>query len=260
VLKRFPPDSSTTESVDHRQIRIDIEGTFNVRDVGGLAVTGGGRIRSSLLYRGDAIDAVTDAGFDSLVKLRLRTVIDLRESVERRHPQPDLGADVNMERMQILRDRFNYEHYGGLSSLYAAILDGAGEELAAVIGRLAEPGCLPALVHCSAGKDRSGLVIGLLLAAVGVPDAAIASNYAVTEANFVGEARDRALQRAADAGLSVQRLAVMVGSPVEAMTEALAHVRRRAGTVTDYLLGNGLKRGAPQRLRAALVEGDGLTP
>lgn len=225
-----------------------------MRDIGGLPVAGGGNVRPHLLFRGDAIDAVTDNGAQSLRDLRLHTIIDLREPVERTLPQPDLGADVDMRQMPILRGRFDYTRFEGISDLYAAVLDDAGEELAAVINVLAQPDALPALVHCTAGKDRTGLVIGLILAALEVPDAAVASNYAITEANFVGPARERALKRAADADLPAQRLAVLVGSPPEAMLCALAHVRDSAGSVPDYLIGRGLSRDALRTLHDALVD------
>lgn len=237
-----------------QQVRLDVEGTFNLRDVGNLPVAGGGCIRPHLLYRGDAIDAVTAAGAEALRRLKLHTVVDLRDAAECKLTQPNFGLSADIQRMPILRGRFEYECFGGISDLYTAIIDGAGVELAAAITVLARPNAFPALVHCTAGKDRTGLVIALLLAALDVPDDAVVQDYALTEVNFVGEARAEALRRAAEAGVGAQRLAVLMGSPAEAMRHALAHVRNLAGSVAEYLAAHGVTSGQLQQLRAALVE------
>jgi protein-tyrosine phosphatase len=233
--------------------RIDIEGTFNLRDVGGLPVAAGGTIRSRLLYRGDALDALSDAGITALRKLQLRTIIDLREPVERRG-QHALDADVQYTQIPILRNRLEYGDYEEIAQLYTAIIDVAGEEIAKTIARLAEPKTLPALVHCTAGKDRTGLVVGLLLAALGVPDDAVAANYALTAVNFTQEARARALKRALEAGLPAQKLAAMVGSPPQLMLDALEHVRATNGTVPGYLTAHGLHASALADLRQTLID------
>ncbi|WP_197515406.1 tyrosine-protein phosphatase [Mycobacterium sp. E1747] len=240
-------------SIVRRPARLDIEGTFNLRDVGDLPVAGGGTIRSHLLYRGDAIDAVTESGADALRRLNLRTVIDLREPAECKRPGPDLGDLVKVTRIQVFRDRFDYGNFHGIDDLYAAILDAAGSDLAAAISVLAQPNALPALVHCTGGKDRTGLVIGLLLAALNVPIDAVASEYALTAVNFVGEARTRGLKRAAEAGVPAQQIAVLLGSPAEAMTHALTHVVNTAGSVAEYLTAHGVTPGQLQRIREELV-------
>lgn len=223
--------------------RIDIDGTFNLRDVGGLPLAAGGTIRSGLLYRGDSLDTLSAAGIVALRKLNLRTIIDLREPAEYRG-RDALADDVHYEQIPILRDRLDYVDYEDIDQLYTAIIDVVGTEIAAVISRLAEPKAFPALVHCTAGKDRTGLVVGLLLAVLGVPDGAIAANYALTEVNFTAEAKARVLKRAAEAGLPAQKLAVMVGSPPQLMLEVLEHVRSSHGSVAGYLTDHGLPESA----------------
>ncbi len=173
-----------------------------------------------------------------LRKLHLRTIIDLREPVERRGPNA-LADDVHYAQIPILRDWLEYADYGDVAELYTAIIDVAGEEIAKTITPLAEPKTLPALAHCTAGKDRTGLVVGLLLAALGVPDDAVAANYALTAVNFTGEAQPRALKRAAEAGLPAQKLAAMAGSPPQLMLDTLEHVRATNGTVPGYLTATG---------------------
>lgn len=235
-----------------RMSGIDIDGTFNLRDVGGLPVVTGGTIRSDLLYRGDTLDSLTDAGIAALRKLQLRTIIDLREPVERR--RPNALADVRYAQIPILRGRLEYANYEDIAELYIAIINVAGEEIAKTIARLAEPKTLPVLVHCTAGKDRTGLVVGLLLAALGVPDDAVAANYALSEVNFTPEAKARALKRAAEAGLPAQKLAAMVGSPPQLMLDALEHVRVTNGTIQGYLTDHGLHASALAYLQQTLID------
>ncbi|WP_236977011.1 MULTISPECIES: tyrosine-protein phosphatase [Mycobacterium] len=235
-------------------MRLEIDGTFNLRDVGGLPVQGGGRLRCNLLYRSDAIDAISEAGRRSLRDLNLRTVIDLREPRERREAPPDLGNGVRCEQIPILRDRLTYGHLADIADLYAAVIGVAGPEFAAVIECLSRPDALPALVHCTAGKDRTGMAVGLLLAAIGVPDSAVADDYAVTEVNLGEEARARVLQRAIEAGIPAQQLAVMMGSPPQLMMDVLDQVRAANGTVAAYLTRHGLDTDALVRLRRTLVE------
>jgi len=238
---------------------IEIEGAFNVRDVGALPVAGGGRVHSGLLYRGDSIDDLTDVGARALGDLKLKTVIDLREPAEhggRRYPD---GIGPNVLRIPIYAGRFNFRQYQDLRQLYAAIIERAGNEVAEAIARLAQPRALPALVHCTAGKDRTGLVVGLLLSALGVPDQDVAADYALTERNFSGEIRHRAFQRAVEAGIPAQQFALMAGSPPEVMVETLEDVRSNYGSAGDYLRDHGVRPAALADLKRALVRrhGDG---
>jgi protein-tyrosine phosphatase len=234
--------------------RIEIEGTFNVRDVGTLPVAGGGCVQSGLLYRGDSIDDITDAGERSARDLNLQTIIDLREPAERGNREPPMGVGARCLQIPIFRGRFNFRQYDGLAPLYAAVIARAGHEIAEAIAPLAEPRALPALVHCTAGKDRTGLVVGLLLSALGVPDAEVAANYALTERYFGAELQQRAFQRAAEAGLPAQQLAVMAGSPSELMVRTLEDVRRHYRSAGEYLRDHGVTSTALASLKRALVD------
>ena len=84
-------------------------------------------------------------------------------------------------------------------------------------GILAQPEALPALMFCSAGKDRTGLVVALTLAAVGVPDEEIVADYVLTERAMANGFRAVIEKRAVAAGISEQEIAVKVGAPPELM-------------------------------------------
>jgi len=205
---------------------IPLPGTLNLRDVGGYPTRDGGSVRWRALLRSDALHRVP-AGAAVLHGLGLRTVIDLRSHVEAEIAPSDL-ADLGLRTLHI-------PVLGGdlrtlpaeLSGTYRHIVDECGAAIAAVIQRLCAPGALPALIHCSAGKDRTGIVVALILAAMGVPDDVIAADYA-----FGG------------------------GRP-ELILEVLARVSSSCGSTGDYLLKHGLDRADLRTLRAALVEYSG---
>jgi protein-tyrosine phosphatase len=134
------------------------------------------------------------------------------------------------------------------------MIDDCGAAVAEAIGRLAGPGALPGLVHCTAGKDRTGLVTALILEVIGVPDEVIAADYALSHASSLAPGTARQIARI-QAVSSVGRWLDLgaLGSPPKVIHTALAHVRARSGTVADYLLANGLTRGDLASLRAALI-------
>jgi protein-tyrosine phosphatase len=126
--------------------------------------------------------------------------------------------------------------------------------MAAAIGLLCAPGALPGLIHCSAGKDRTGLLVALILAAMGVEDDVIAADYALSRTYLLAEATAALRQVRASTGLGQRLDLELMGSPPEIILSALAHVRGRAGSVTGYLLGQGLTAAELDALHAALIE------
>ena len=172
-----------------------ISGAFNFRDLGGLHADDGRVVVPGLVFRSDTLQALTDGDVRYLVdQLRLELVVDLRigpEAVaEGRGPMAgapvcylnaplrDLSPDPDLPpQEQTLR--FYLDHLGSAASPLATVV----RVLCAQAGR-------PVLVHCAAGKDRTGLVIALLLRLLGVRDSEIVADYLRTAANM-----DRIMQR-----------------------------------------------------------------
>ena len=100
----------------------------------------------------------------------------------------------------------DFEAVPDLETLYLRVLDIAGPEFVAVLDALAEPEALPALVHCTAGKDRTGLVAALLLLVLGVDEETVAADYALTESAYSAERRAEMLARAEAVGVSASGL------------------------------------------------------
>jgi protein-tyrosine phosphatase len=137
---------------------------------------------------------------------------------------------------------------------YLSILSTSASRVASAVGLLADPHQLPAVVHCAAGKDRTGVLVGLVLSSIGVPDEVVADDYARSE-----DALTAILERlagmpsyAADAsGLHPDRNR----THPDTMIGFLAGVRARYGSVSGYLAGIGVGPAAQQQLAASLLEG-----
>ena len=134
-----------------------LPGTFNSRDIGGLPAYGG-EVRHGRIIRSDAPVELGHRGRELVAALGLATAIDLREPSEREVDRVDLsGLGVELRVQPALGEHFEFRNEMTLEDVYRHLIESSGENLTAAARRLAAPGALPALVFCSAGKDRTGL-------------------------------------------------------------------------------------------------------
>ncbi len=147
---------------------ISVEGVTNTRDIGGAAAVAGYRLKQGMIYRTAKLDDITDEGKDYLVnELGIKTDLDLRKLGE-----GDVGVSP-------LGDSVNYINISG--SWYEFIQTSAGmATIAEEVRVLANPDNYPILVHCSAGRDRTGTLVILLSALVGVDKNDIMRDYEMT--------------------------------------------------------------------------------
>jgi protein-tyrosine phosphatase len=160
---------------------IDIDILPNLRDLGGLPSTDGRMTRTGVLYR-SALPAPGDIRPTAVDHWPARTVVDLRsprEFATRAHPlQSD---DTAVHQISLLSDAdVGAPNQGArLTDIYQGILTNAGERLAEVLQVAATaPG--PVLLHCAAGKDRTGIAVALLLRTAGVAPDDIVADYVTT--------------------------------------------------------------------------------
>ncbi|WP_131747806.1 tyrosine-protein phosphatase [Frankia sp. Cppng1_Ct_nod] len=173
----------------------NLVGADNVRDLGGLPTTDGRSTRSGRLLRSDTVQELTS---DDVVTLRdyygLRTILDLRAKVEiaREGRGPLAHEKIAYHHLSFIPGEFVMPDdprfpliIADLSSQdraehYLDYLRLAPEAVAGALRLLARPGSLPALFHCAAGKDRTGVLAALLLDIAGVHREAIVADYTVT--------------------------------------------------------------------------------
>lgn len=240
--------------------RIDLGRSLNCRDVGGHAA-GAGVVRHGLLFRSD-LPLVDDACSHHLEPLGLRTVIDLREPDER-IARPVRLATATPRVVSIPSGlgslvAADATRAASLTMLYRTAILETGPRLAEIVSELARPGALPALVHCAAGKDRTGIVVALVLSAIGVADEDVARDYALSAENLTTEFFD-ALDDGAGGAAEVDLTALRTADGVE-IVRMLALVRQAAGGARAYLRHHGVTEDDLVALERALVDNEGGRP
>lgn len=230
---------------------------FNFRDVGGYAGHDGRTVRWRRLFRSDSLSRLNGADESAFGALGVRTVIDLRRphEVKRdgRVPAYDgLGyRHIHPEHQDW--DEIPYEERIGvpryLANRYNDLVEQGAAGMATAVGVIADVESAPVVVHCVAGKDRTGVVCALTLSVLGVSDEDIATDYALTTA---ASGRFMAWLRAKGA-LRDDIPKPYYSSPAEAMLLFLTDLRDRHGSAEGYLLAAGLKPEQLESLRTNLL-------
>lgn len=232
---------------------LPLEGIANVRDIGGYRTEDGLRVRWGLVYRTGSLAAATDADLQLLTDLNIRLVCDLRTVDEvisgpdrlpvnmapvYRHLPVDTGAQTSRQMRAVLLNPSNLQAVMDEAYTYHMI-----EQNGAVIGEtlaaLANPVNLPVIIHCTAGKDRTGIIIALLLALLGVPDETILADYSLSNYYFAAF-RDYIASKfkqpqAFLMGIQVDDLQPLLTANPETMRRTLVYVRENYGSVEHYL-------------------------
>ena len=239
--------------------RIVLEGCLNFRDLGGYPTADDGRVRWRQVFRSDALHALTPTDVACLrEEIGLATVVDLRSTAE-------LRADGDGP---LLRESVVHHHvplFDGeairpderatlvtLADRYWLMAEFAKEKIARVLTTIAAaPG--PAVYHCAAGKDRTGVISAVLLGILGVPDDVIVADYVATKDNL-----DAIIERLM-ATKSYQTVLSnlppdTLHAEAETMSTFLERIRTTYGDLGGYARAAGVSLGAIDELRTRLVE------
>jgi protein-tyrosine phosphatase len=237
--------------------RLAWEGCLNARDLGGYATTDGRQTRWGAVVRSDSLAALTPAGRADLAGYGVRAIVDLRlQSEIEEHPNPfaepgDHGIAYTNVSMIDPAAGFPPDTYT-LAENYLWMLDRFGGFVAEVLASIAQAPPGGVLIHCAAGKDRTGLVSALLLGLAGVPAETIAADYALT-AEYLRPRDEEWLENGPGERAEREALVARFAPTAEVMREVLAKLTERHGGVEQYLLAVGVTRPDLDRLRARLV-------
>lgn len=250
---------------------IELEGVVNVRDVGGLPAADGRTIRPGVLIRSADLTGLTEADVVRLVdELGVRRVVDLRTDVEVSSSEPGLlhgQPAVEIRHLSLYPDTLAEQDtpdpvvpWAGERpaagrdpqvSSYLRYLDQRPDSIVAALRAIAEPEGAT-VVHCAAGKDRTGVVVALALALAEVPREVIAADYAHTQSQIAA-----ILEMLARSPLYLRDTSNPDGVPpasADKMLAVLEGIDAEHGGVAGWLAGQGWTDADTQRLRARLLD------
>lgn len=198
---------------------------------------------------------------DELAGLGLRTVIDLRTPAE-----VEIGmyaADgTHVVHLPVLQETWDAstmvddgDHVGFLTARYVEMLDRGATAFAAAFDLLAASERLPAVFHCSAGKDRTGVLAALVLSVLGVSDHQIAADYHLSARAMDQLVAWLTADRPDLVDVMAQQPQHFLACPPEAMLALLDHVRTHWSSADVYLVEAGVAPTTLDHLRAHLLDG-----
>jgi protein-tyrosine phosphatase len=230
-------------------------GSFNIRDIGGYPTRDGRRTRWRTLLRGAGYFPA-DAGVSAeALELGVRTVVDLRSAPEYiDHPSPFRSAATLYINEPLFLGGDELETSRSQQELYRTVIDRRALEIARILSSLAQPEFLPALVHCSLGKDRTGIVIAVLLSLLGVGHELVAEDYGLSTRFLPASLAQAERKRAPSLGLSRAEWSRRFPSSPGLMTWLLEYIDSAYGGVRAYLHSGGLVTGHIETLRGLLTE------
>ena len=239
-----------------------MQGIHNFRDFGGYQTKDGRIIKKGLLYRSGGLHKATDTDLDELAALGIKTICDLRSEQERiMEPDriPDLSAvtffNISMRPIVDYHSR-SLKRLGSLmfgkerrtdyiAESYKAYRDyatGYLPQLKALFKRISNPENLPVLIHCSAGKDRTGVVSSLIQQMVGVSADVAMDDYLITNQNMDAYNADimRQLSKLAYFGVPWKMYVPLFDARRDYLNAAFSQVKEEFGALDNWMR-NGLK-------------------
>jgi protein-tyrosine phosphatase len=189
------PDAGMPEHVKRRHVVL--EGAHNFRDLGGYATQDGHHVRWGLFYRSDSLGELTDADLGKIRALGIKLVCDFRSAEEKAEAPDRLPANAPPELLElpILDESFSPAAFRekitsgqlGDTDLRELMIEGNrlfatryAPRYATMLERLTDSRSLPAVVHCTAGKDRTGFAAAVVLRTLGVPEETVYEDFLLT--------------------------------------------------------------------------------
>jgi protein-tyrosine phosphatase len=247
--------------VNNLNRHVELEASFNFRDLGGYETADGQRIRWGSLYRSDSLQWLTPGDAEVLLDLRLKTVVDLRSTFELTHEGRSAHLDATDFRHTPMfeYDALPFPPYQPgdpqpvTADFYLTLATECGAAISAAIVLIAEREH-PLVFHCAQGKDRTGILAAILLAALGVPNEAIVADYALSE-----QAIDPTFTwaRANSKELEAKLASLpnwMLQSDPEFMAGFLGGLFNKFGSIENYLEEIGVSDTDVMLLRQRLLE------
>jgi protein-tyrosine phosphatase len=228
--------------------KLPLDGPRNFRDLGGYPTREGRRVRWGQIFRADSLADLSEADIAYLQRLGLARVIDLRGNAEVSERPNRLAGRAPFAYVQLpigesdlspaeWARKFEAGEFGEIDASwlvrgYQRTLDERAHRVGAVLKQLAAAPS-PAVFHCTAGKDRTGIVSAVLLLLLGVPREVVVGDYSLT-ALYTGNRIPAADDWFAERGIDPDRAANILSSRREAMEETLDHLDTQHGGAENF--------------------------
>lgn len=245
---------------------IPLEGVHNFRDVGGYRSAAGRSVRPGLFFRSDEFSELSNADLETLKALGLRTIIDLRNpsEIKGKENRPIQGSVYRQIRIYKRDPILRYLPIAlfrrhalpqALGASYIHLIETRARAFGAALQFLTDEGNLPIVYHCSAGKDRTGIVAALALAVLGVPAETIVADYSLSNLGFEHYYTEFiASGRLNRWGVPYEDFQALFIVDPNWMKNLLAHLSRKYGDVETYLIRKaGLTADDLQKIRKNLL-------
>lgn len=253
----------TTEALPKRHL--PLEGSWNTRDLGGYETFNGRVTRWKTILRSGDLSLLTSESKSELVDYGIRTVVDLRETMETKE-KPNVfatSAGIEYHHHDIMEnlpepERSNYDDAADWWLAYYSLwIDENRVQICDVIATVVDPNKWPVVFHCRAGKDRAGVVAGLVLSLVGVPSTIIAEDYAMSAHYLLDRFIDMTPPEELPINFGWEEFQQEY-CPPEAMRKTLTHVESIYGSTEAYLIGGGVSQTHIDSIRAAFLSSNRL--
>ena len=247
---------------DYFERHYPFEGCFNFRDIGGYLNQDGRRVKKGLYFRAGRQDRMTDKDLAQLLELNISTQIDLRKQEEvldqGRGPLEAMGA--NYINIAVIpeggSDKLNklVGDTGISGKRYLGYLEFGPTSWLRLFGILAEQDNLPVLLHCTAGKDRTGVSTAFLLSVLGVSREVIEADYLLTNLDTERQADFIESTVGYPEGYDREKMITIAGVPQDAMKDFLDGVESKWGSVVEYLQKIGITQDQMNKIRDNFLE------
>ena len=267
-----PAKGGSLVTADHS---LHLESVPNFRDIGGYRTSDGKWVKVDELYRSDGLDALSDADAATLQALGIKLVCDLRTDTERASkPDKEIPGSTN-EAINIIGedplvaqltaaitggDKAAQEDLLGNGKAEKLLVDGGRnlvsgsiplEQYKVFFSRIEDPDNLPTVMHCSAGKDRTGWASAAILTALGVPKSTVMQDYLVSN-DFLKAKNDKTLSQTA-ALIDRSLIEPVLTVRKEYLDASFSEVKAKYKTFDKYLAAVGVTKAAKQQLRKDLL-------
>jgi len=257
----FDPARGFTVAAERR---VEMDGPRNFRDLGGYSTRSGRPTRWGRVFRSDRLDGATDADHARLLDMGITKVFDLRADAEVADSPDRLPAEIELVRLPMSSDgaqaRTIMERIDAgvlakfdasdMSNGYLVMLDEFTAHIARVVEAVARGERV--LFHCTAGKDRTGVMAMVLLSICGVGEGSLLDDYELT--NSYAPSHAEMFVKALEAkGLEPEDFATLWTAPRSVMRSVIEGMRGRWGEIGEYLSYAGIDDATANAVRGQML-------